>query len=37
MNKQQWCIEQHEKTNHFYDTYLPYSFHLRMLNQVAQD
>jgi (p)ppGpp synthase/HD superfamily hydrolase len=37
MNKQQWCIEQHEKTNHFYDTYLPYSFHLRMVNQVAQD
>ena len=37
MNKQQWCIEQHEKTNHFYDTYLPYEFHLRMVNQVAQD
>ena len=32
-----WCIEQHEKTNHYYDTYLPYSFHLRMVNQVAQD
>ena len=32
-----WCIEQHRSTNHFYDTYLPYEFHLRMVNQVAQD
>ena len=37
MNKQQWCIDQHRNTNHFYDTYLPYEFHLRMVNQVAQD
>jgi (p)ppGpp synthase/HD superfamily hydrolase len=37
MDKVQWCIEQHRKTNHFYDTYLPYEFHLRMVNQVAQD
>jgi (p)ppGpp synthase/HD superfamily hydrolase len=33
----QWCIEQHRNTNHFYDTYLPYEFHLRMVNQVAKD
>ena len=33
--KIQWCIEQHRKTNHFYDTYLPYEFHLRMVHQVA--
>ena len=36
-NKIQWCIDQHRNTNHFYDTYLPYEFHLRMVNQVAQD
>jgi (p)ppGpp synthase/HD superfamily hydrolase len=37
MSKSNWCIEQHRKTNHFYDTYLPYEFHLRMVNQVGQD
>jgi (p)ppGpp synthase/HD superfamily hydrolase len=37
MNKQQWCIEQHHNTNHYYDTYLPYEFHLRMVYQAAQD
>lgn len=37
MKKQNWCIEQHRKINHMYDTYLPYEFHLRMVNQVAQD
>ena len=36
-NKIQWCIDQHRNTNHFYDTYLPYEFHLHMVNQVAQD
>jgi (p)ppGpp synthase/HD superfamily hydrolase len=36
-NKSQWCIDQHRNTNHFYDTYLPYEFHLRMVNQVAKD
>lgn len=30
-----WCIEQHSKTNHFYDTYLPYEFHLRLVAQTA--
>lgn len=32
-----WCIEQHRKTNHLYDTYLPYEFHLRMVVQVCKD
>lgn len=35
--KIQWCIDQHRKTNHFYDEYLPYEFHLRMVAQVAKD
>jgi (p)ppGpp synthase/HD superfamily hydrolase len=35
-NKIQWCIDQHRNTNHFYDTYLPYEFHLRMVAQVAE-
>jgi len=33
----EWCIEQHRITNHFYDTYLPYEFHLRMVYEVAND
>ena len=37
MSKSNWCIEQHRKTNHFYYTYLPYEFHLRMVYQVGQD
>ena len=32
-----WCIEQHRKTNHYYDKYLPYEFHLRMANNVYED
>jgi (p)ppGpp synthase/HD superfamily hydrolase len=35
--KEKWCIEQHVKTNHFYDTYLPYEFHLRMVVQAYED
>ena len=35
MDKIKWCIKQHTDTNHMYDTYLPYEFHLRMVNQVA--
>jgi (p)ppGpp synthase/HD superfamily hydrolase len=35
--KQNWCIEQHDKTNHMYDAYLPYSFHLRMVVQAYKD
>jgi (p)ppGpp synthase/HD superfamily hydrolase len=34
--KSQWCIEQHNNTNHMYDTYLPYEFHLRMVHNVGQ-
>lgn len=34
---QKWCIEHHENTNHFYDKYLPYSFHLRMVVQAYHD
>lgn len=30
-----WCIEQHASTNHMYDTYLPYEFHLRMVAHIA--
>jgi hypothetical protein len=40
MKKQQiidWIISRHRDTNHFYDTYLPYEFHLRMVVQVCKD
>ncbi len=37
MNYKQWCIEQHEKTNHFYHKYLPYRFHLEMVNDVYEE
>lgn len=33
--KIQWCIDKHKETNHFYDAYLPYEFHLRMVAQNA--
>lgn len=32
-----WCIEKHKETNHYYDKYIPYEFHLRMVNQVYKD
>jgi (p)ppGpp synthase/HD superfamily hydrolase len=35
--KIKWCIANHNNTNHFYDTYLPYEFHLRMVAQVAKN
>lgn len=35
--KVQWCIDQHRNTNHMYDKYLPYEFHLRMVVQVFND
>jgi hypothetical protein len=31
-----WCIEQHRKTNHLYDGYLPYEFHLRGAHRVFE-
>ncbi len=34
---EQWCISRHKETNHNYDTYLPYEFHLRMVFKVACD
>ena len=36
-DKIQWCIDHHKNTNHFYDKYLPYEFHLRMVIQVCYD
>lgn len=35
MNHVDWCITQHANTNHYYDKYLPYSFHLRMVDHVG--
>jgi (p)ppGpp synthase/HD superfamily hydrolase len=35
--KIQWIYEQHRATNHYYDKYLPYEFHLNMVAQVARD
>lgn len=32
-----WCIDQHKATNHMYDKYLPYEFHLRMVTQAFKD
>jgi (p)ppGpp synthase/HD superfamily hydrolase len=32
-----FAIKAHHDTNHFYDEYLPYEFHLRMVNKVARD
>lgn len=26
-----WIVKQHKETNHMYDAYLPYEFHLRMV------
>lgn len=34
--REQWIFEQHVSTNHMYDTYLPYEFHLRMVHTAAQ-
>ena len=31
-----WVLAQHNSTNHMYDTYLPYEFHLRMVVGVAE-
>ena len=32
----QWIFDQHRNTNHMYDTYLPYEFHLRMVVGVGE-
>lgn len=31
----EFAIRAHQNTNHYYDTYLPYEFHLRMVVKVA--
>jgi (p)ppGpp synthase/HD superfamily hydrolase len=36
MDMNEWILEQHSSTNHMYDTYLPYEFHLRMVAHVAK-
>lgn len=36
-DKIKWIIDQHESTNHKYDDYLPYEFHLRMVVQVYNE
>lgn len=36
MKIEKYCIKQHQKTNHYYDEYLPYEFHLRMVVNVAE-
>lgn len=36
-NFAQWAITKHADTNHMYDTYLPYEFHLRMVYKAALD
>ena len=35
LNYSNWAIEQHRKTNHLYDQYIPYEFHLRMVDKIA--
>lgn len=32
-----WCIKQHQQTSHYYDNYLPYEFHLRMVVRVFEE
>lgn len=34
--KIKWILDQHTGTNHMYDTYLPYEFHLRMVVESAK-
>jgi (p)ppGpp synthase/HD superfamily hydrolase len=35
-SKVEWVLEQHKSTNHMYDKYLPYEFHLRMVVNVYE-
>lgn len=32
-----WILKQHKDTNHWYDKYLPYEFHLKMVVNVYED
>jgi (p)ppGpp synthase/HD superfamily hydrolase len=34
--KVDWVLDQHKNTNHMYDKYLPYEFHLRMVVNVYE-
>jgi (p)ppGpp synthase/HD superfamily hydrolase len=36
MGKINWILEQHSSTNHMYNGYLPYRFHLEMVAHVAK-
>lgn len=36
MDKINWIINKHKETNHMYDNYLPYEFHLRMVVKFAK-
>jgi len=33
----EWIVGKHKETNHLYDKYLPYEYHLRMVAQVCED
>jgi len=35
--KVDWIFKQHRSTNHYYDKYLPYEFHLNMVAKVCED
>lgn len=35
--KIEWIFEHHRSTNHKYDDYLPYEFHLNMVARIAKD
>jgi hypothetical protein len=35
-NFKEWCIKCHEDTNHYYDSYINYEFHLRLVEKVAK-
>jgi len=33
----EWCIKKDAETNHYYDEYIPYKFHLQMVMQCVKD
>lgn len=35
-DKAKWCVEQHISTNHLYDDYLPYEYHLRSVVEIYE-
>lgn len=35
--KIEWILDKHRSTHHYYDKYLPYEFHLRMVVEVCID